>query len=162
MSNRRLTRSGVEIDRPCPAALPALTNDERRRFCQHCSQDVHNLSAMTEPEARALLDTDREMCIAYDVDDDGGAIFRPHRATGLGRFLSMAAAAALTVVGQTGCGGLIDTEAAKAGKGPLQKLTDQARGLFGQEAKPERPPQVRGGLRRRSKRSKVRAARNTK
>jgi hypothetical protein len=50
---------------------------ERGRHCARCEKHVYDLSAMTEQEARALLDGARgEICVSYLHDRRGGVVFR--------------------------------------------------------------------------------------
>ena len=51
-----------------------------RRFCDRCSQHVHDLSAMPESEARAVLARAEEgerVCVRYHADARGEIRFRP-------------------------------------------------------------------------------------
>lgn len=51
------------------------------RFCGSCSKLVHDLSAMTEQEARALLSqTTEQLCVRYLYDAAGEIWFEPTRA----------------------------------------------------------------------------------
>ncbi len=43
-----------------------MTGDETRRFCGQCQKDVHNLSAMTEDEARGVV-ARPGVCVRYSV-----------------------------------------------------------------------------------------------
>lgn len=47
--------------------------DGTRRFCEHCDEYVHDLSAMSEPEARRLLRSfaGRKACLRYRSDANG-------------------------------------------------------------------------------------------
>jgi hypothetical protein len=47
-------------------------------WCEHCRLHVHDLSAGTELEARALLRTHgrQRLCASYRTDDDGAIVFR--------------------------------------------------------------------------------------
>ncbi len=49
-----------------------MEGDERKRFCAECGKHVHNLSAMTEGEARTFADvTQGRECVAYLRSGDG-------------------------------------------------------------------------------------------
>jgi hypothetical protein len=50
-----------------------------RRWCGHCERQVHDISAMSEPAARAFLQATRgrDVCIAYFEDDRGEIEFAP-------------------------------------------------------------------------------------
>jgi hypothetical protein len=61
----------VRIADPCHADWDAMRGDERARFCGACTRHVHDLSAMTDREARALLASTPNVCVRYAVDADG-------------------------------------------------------------------------------------------
>jgi hypothetical protein len=64
----------ARIARPCSLQWSQLRGDSRRRHCDHCNKDVHNLSAMTEPAARRLLSSPEKLCCRYEVARDGKPI----------------------------------------------------------------------------------------
>ena len=70
----------LEITSPCPITLDrsAIGARDKAMFCAHCTKDVHLLSQMTEPEARALMKTQagRDICVSYAIRDDGSIRFR--------------------------------------------------------------------------------------
>lgn len=86
----------------CPARWDSLRGDGRRRFCRACRRHVHDLSAMTEDEARAFLRRNPSACVRFHYDGATGAILHggtrcgPARARHLG--LRVALAGALTAV----------------------------------------------------------------
>ena len=45
--------------------------EDRKRYCERCREHVHDLSALTEPEARALLRSRTDMCVSYELHADG-------------------------------------------------------------------------------------------
>jgi hypothetical protein len=48
-----------------------LQGDEKRRYCEHCRLHVHNLSAMTPQEKRAVVSSDQgHTCITYSVQPE--------------------------------------------------------------------------------------------
>ena len=136
-----MTLNDVGISDPCPADMPDLTSEERIRYCELCSTDVHNLSGMTEPEARAVIDSDEEMCIAYAADEQGNILFRPRR----WHFLaSMVSTVVLSMGTQMGCGTRTEAPGEAAKKGMVEKIAEQAAGLFIDEAGDARKnPKVR-------------------
>jgi hypothetical protein len=73
----------VRIADPCPEDFDAMHPDRphgaTRRFCDRCTKHVHDLSAMTEAQARQVLaGTSRErVCVRYLHDDEGRILFRP-------------------------------------------------------------------------------------
>ena len=46
----------LEVASPCPMSWDAMSGDEKMRFCDRCSLNVFNLSAMTEEELETLLE----------------------------------------------------------------------------------------------------------
>ncbi|MFT4975720.1 MAG: hypothetical protein ACI8S6_001613 [Myxococcota bacterium] len=106
-----MRRDDIPIPEPCTADWSAMTGDEGRRFCGQCSKHVHNLSAMTEPEAEAVLKKP-EVCVRYSHRTDGQIRFQPtSRRALLGRgamlagalSVSLPAAAAMMVADETAC-----------------------------------------------------------
>lgn len=53
----------AQIAAPCSARWDDMSGDDRTRHCAQCDLDVHNVAAMTESEAEALL--------RAAFDDDG-------------------------------------------------------------------------------------------
>lgn len=75
-----LTRDDVRIATPCGVDFSRMTRKEAtRRFCEACRTTVHDLSSMTEAEARALLDAPASegLCVRYLADDAGKLHFLP-------------------------------------------------------------------------------------
>lgn len=69
----------LHIQEPCHQDWDAMESQGQRRFCDACTKHVHDLSAMTETEARALLDAPRPqdgLCIRYTSAPDGRVVFR--------------------------------------------------------------------------------------
>jgi hypothetical protein len=56
-STPRVNLNVIEVDRPCPADWSAMAavDGDRVRFCKHCEHAVYDLSALTRPEAEALV-----------------------------------------------------------------------------------------------------------
>ena len=63
-------RDQVPIPEPCGEDWDAMDGDERRRFCRSCAKHVHDLSAVSAPEAEALL-ADGDRCVRYRARPDG-------------------------------------------------------------------------------------------
>lgn len=84
-------RDQLPIPEPCSADWDAMTGGSRKRFCDHCSKHVHDLSAMTEAEAGAVLE-EPGVCVRYTVKPDGGIRFRSRRT-----FLAGAAASLIAL-----------------------------------------------------------------
>lgn len=86
-------RRSLPIAAPCQVFEPT----PEQSFCDHCRTHVHDLSAMTKPEAEALLASNvgRRICVAYRTTQDGTVIHRPPaRASGPLMALGLAACAA--------------------------------------------------------------------
>ena len=45
----------IEVAAPCHASWDEMTGDETTRFCEHCLQNVYNLSSMSREEAQEAL-----------------------------------------------------------------------------------------------------------
>jgi hypothetical protein len=68
----------VQLAFECPLRWEKLAGGDRKRFCSTCERHVHNLSAMTRPEASAFLRNNRApICVRVEVDAHGRAIHRP-------------------------------------------------------------------------------------
>lgn len=52
--------------------------EHKGRFCSECSTKVHDLSAMTKPEAQEFLRRTAcaDICVSYEHEDDGTLVFR--------------------------------------------------------------------------------------
>ena len=64
----------VPISNPCHVAWASMTRREAsKRFCKECRKHVHDLSSMTESEARALLESPvtEDLCIRTFATPDG-------------------------------------------------------------------------------------------
>ena len=89
-----MKRDEALIRQPCSEDWDAMTGDDKRRFCGLCNKNVHNLSAMTEPEARAVV-AQQDVCVRYSLDPKGQSIrHRPRR-----RFVVRAVATAAITAG---------------------------------------------------------------
>ena len=62
-------QSEVPIPSPCAADWNAMTGDARKRYCATCAKHVHDLSAMTERQARATAVPGS--CVRYAHDRFG-------------------------------------------------------------------------------------------
>jgi len=126
---RPLHMTDAEISSPCPADMPELSADEKRRFCTICDKDVHNLSAMNEDEARRLIDTDSDMCVAYTVADNGDIVSKTQRPRiGLAHLMRVASLG-MGLASLAGCDP-IDRSYTTPKKTLGDKLSDQWEGLF--------------------------------
>ena len=111
----------VRVASPCSASWDDMIGDDRVRFCQLCTKNVYNLSALSREDAEALLRADQEreglrgegMCIRLYRRADGtvltadcpdGARRKKRRlalfgAVGGGLMAAGAAAAELSAIG---------------------------------------------------------------
>src|SRR5581483_10025570 len=56
----------VRVASPCNESWDAMTGDAQVRFCGRCEKNVYNLSAMSAPEAEALLASRGEkLCVRF-------------------------------------------------------------------------------------------------
>lgn len=92
--------SEIQIPEPCDENWDAMTPAERGRFCSTCQTKVHDLSAMPESDAQALLESDDDICISYLSTAGGEVRFQPDRVVPIHRLVrraSMATAAGLSL-----------------------------------------------------------------
>lgn len=62
----------IRIASPCNADWNAMTGDEQIRFCDKCSKNVYNISAMTTQQAELLIrEKEGKLCIRYYQRADG-------------------------------------------------------------------------------------------
>lgn len=66
----------IGINEPCNADWEAMTGSSSCKFCDACEKSVHNLSAMTEREATALVATESDLCVRYQRDAVGQIRFQ--------------------------------------------------------------------------------------
>ena len=74
-----MRKSELPIDEPCHEDWGAMRRDPgSRRFCDQCSKHVHDLTSMTEAEAREVLASaaGERICVRYRVDGSGNLKFR--------------------------------------------------------------------------------------
>ncbi|MFV8756775.1 hypothetical protein ACNOYE_40035 [Nannocystaceae bacterium ST9] len=73
-----MRRLHLPIQDPCHEDWDAMNRTEgASRFCGSCAKHVHDVSAMSEPEARAVLAEESKrgrVCVRYTVDSRTGAI----------------------------------------------------------------------------------------
>jgi hypothetical protein len=91
--------NNVIIPKPCPADWNSMVGNDQVRFCEHCSLQVHNLSALTRNQAERLVaQSNGRLCVQYHQDPAGRPALLPaaqklHR---IGRRVSQLAAGAFT------------------------------------------------------------------
>ncbi|MCB9679004.1 MAG: hypothetical protein H6737_28140 [Alphaproteobacteria bacterium] len=69
--------SQLPIPKPCEVPWESMEGDDRRRLCAQCDKHVHDLSALTEREARRVAKPG--VCVQYRRDAAGNVRFRPSR-----------------------------------------------------------------------------------
>ncbi|MCR9162647.1 MAG: hypothetical protein ACE37F_03240 [Nannocystaceae bacterium] len=92
--------SEIRIPEPCNEDWEGMTPEQRGRFCAACQKTVHDLSAMTERDAKVLLATDEDICVSYLSDARGTVQFRRPQLVPANRLLrraSVASAAGLSL-----------------------------------------------------------------
>jgi hypothetical protein len=69
----------LSIASPCGADWRAMKPSDKKRFCDTCRKHVHDLSAMPEDEARAVLASPplEGLCVRFLYDAHGDVVFRP-------------------------------------------------------------------------------------
>jgi hypothetical protein len=67
----------LPIANRCKESFAAMRGDDKTRFCDTCGKHVHDLSARSEQETRALLDASRgtRLCVRYARDASGAVLF---------------------------------------------------------------------------------------
>jgi hypothetical protein len=93
----------VELNCPHLENAPRFSDADRAKLCDVCDKVVHNLSALTRPQADALLAEGADYCVTYRSDATGEAVFQP---TGFRRYFRPVASAAAVLIGifaSTGC-----------------------------------------------------------
>ena len=70
-----ISLQSVQIATPCRADWSKMEGDDKSRFCQTCQKSVYNLSAMTTPEAQALIEQKQgDLCARIYRRADGTVI----------------------------------------------------------------------------------------
>ncbi len=72
-----MKRSDISVPLPCNVPWDTMTPAGRARFCESCESQVHNLSSMSEPEARAFLAGRAAVptCVRYLADAHEAVLF---------------------------------------------------------------------------------------
>jgi hypothetical protein len=101
----------VQVPKPCGEEWDAMDGDAQQRFCAGCGCHVHDLSAMTTPQAQDILDkAEGRLCVRFQTRPDGTVLTQneapmPSRRVFWPRRLAVAAswvlALALTGLGVT-------------------------------------------------------------
>jgi hypothetical protein len=102
-----MRRLHLPIQDPCHENWDAMSHEgDARRFCGVCVKQVHDLSALTEPQARAVLADESakgRVCVRYNADRDGNIKFKPETVSASSLWRTTLAAAGMTLALLTGC-----------------------------------------------------------
>ena len=91
--------NNLTIPSPCTADWNSMVGNDKVRFCEHCSFEVHNLSQMTRAQAERLLArSNGRLCVQYRSDAKGKPVTLPatQKLHSIGRRVSRIAAGAFT------------------------------------------------------------------
>jgi hypothetical protein len=152
-ARERLPGMKMTIASPCQASWEKMIGDERARFCQKCRLHVYNLSGMTEPEARQLLEErEGKVCVRFYQRSDGTVMTKncPVRFRTFRRRLAIALGSLLAA-----CGAVLAVRQAaddhRLSFRPLEKLLQwihpedvrpvMGEPMMGTPPPPPRPPQ---------------------
>ena len=100
MRLRDMSKFQLRIASPCRAPWDNMDGDERVRFCRECNRNVYNLSAMSEPEAHALIaQREGRVCVRFYQRRDGTVLTTDCPVGRKRTFLSKAAASTIALAG---------------------------------------------------------------
>lgn len=75
MINQKFDINNLRVASPCSMGWENMTGDKRTRFCQSCSLNVYDISAMTTAEVRNLIEkTEGQICGRLFLRADGSVI----------------------------------------------------------------------------------------
>jgi hypothetical protein len=126
-----MNKDDVKIGSPCTADWSEMGGDQSRRFCDQCDKSVHNLSALTEPEAKTLL-KEPKICVRYTTNKAGDINFQPTSRRALLRRGAMMAGA--LTISLPAAAAMMTAEDASCDKPGL--LTRLWRSVFSSEPEP--------------------------
>src|SRR5690348_2559659 len=96
-----MRRLHLPIQNPCHENWDAMRQDgDAQRFCGVCDKSVHDLSALTESQARTVLDeesTKGRVCVRYKADGDGNIKFKLETVMASSLWRTTLAAAGMTL-----------------------------------------------------------------
>ena len=102
-----MPRLHLPIQNPCHEDWDAMNQDgASRRFCEMCTKHVHDLSTLTEPEARQVLAVEGakgRVCVRYTLDGSGHIKFKAQTVEAPNLWRMTLAAASVAVALLTGC-----------------------------------------------------------
>lgn len=91
---RYVKADDIRIPEPCNEDWGRMTPEQRGRFCGACQKKVHDLSAMSERDAKAVLQSGDDICVSYLSDKAGAVQFQSERIVPVGRLFRRACATA--------------------------------------------------------------------
>ena len=126
----------IRIHEPCSASWSEMSGSEQKRFCGLCSKHVHDLSAMTEPEAEQVIQTVESPCVRYTSKPDGTIRFRSARRSVLSRAGMIAGG---LMIGLSAAASVAPQEASEPASASalIAQLTDAFWAIFEDEPEPE-------------------------
>ncbi len=78
-----MARRSLQLRFACHEDWESFDGDKRRRHCEHCDQNVYDLSALTRREATELFrHRPPGLCVRYSHDGQGRILFRSERYPG--------------------------------------------------------------------------------
>ena len=67
MRKEELTAEAINIEKPCLESWDEMSGNEKTRACSHCSENVNDISMMTETEAWDLIDeSNGNLCVRFE------------------------------------------------------------------------------------------------
>jgi len=66
----------ITIPEPCHQDWDAMRPEGQRRFCDQCTKHVHDLSAMTDAQARSVM-ASGDVCVRFTFRSNGELVHRP-------------------------------------------------------------------------------------
>ena len=137
-----MKRDDLHISEPCSESWSEMSGTEQKRFCGQCSKHVHDLSAMTEPEARQVIETVESPCVRYSCRPDGTVRFKPSRRVTLARAGMIAGG---LMIGMSAAGSVVpqEDEASSSGVSLLERISDA---LWSMLDRPDDTIQYQGGI----------------
>ena len=130
-----MNRDNLRIKEPCHADWSEMDGGGEKRFCGSCSKNVHDLSAMTEPEAKQVLKEVEKPCVRYTCNSDGTIRFKPTRRV----FLSQAGlVAGGLMVGLPAAASVVPAPSVgdSCSKSLFDRISDAFWGMFEDESEP--------------------------
>jgi len=151
MNRAHLDVDALVVESPCTVPWASMAGDDLKRFCGQCRLHVHDVSAMTRDEVRALLvATNGECCLRLWRRPDGRVVTkecqRVRRA--IRRRVAALRAAAAGLLALLGLGGCSRAEESKppssSGDAGKEATTLAGHSAAGAAKPPKEEPPVKG------------------